>query len=117
MKNNTSGHLAEFMARCLFRLKGYRILAANYVTGKGTHAGEIDFIAKRGKTIVFVEVKKRQSLENAAYAISEHQQQRIVNAAQAFLKKHPFYQNYNMRFDAVLVKLPFKIYHLPNAWN
>lgn len=117
MNNNRSGHWAEFLARCLFRCKGYQILACNYVTGKGTRAGEVDFIARRGKTIVFVEVKKRQSLETAAYAISENQKQRIVNGAQAYLQKHPFYQNFDIRFDAVLVKLPFCLRHLPNAWN
>ena len=47
MNNYHSGHRAEFLARLLFRLKGYRILAANYVSGRGTHAGEVDFVAKR----------------------------------------------------------------------
>lgn len=117
MKNNTSGHLAEILARCFFRLKGYRIVAVNYVTGKGTHAGEVDFIARCGKNLVFVEVKKRTSIENAAYAISESQKQRIVNGAQAFLKKHPYYQDYNIRFDALLVKLPLTLRHISNAWN
>ena len=57
MNNNNSGKLAEFLARMLMRCKGYRIICGNYVTGKGTRAGEIDFIARRGKTIAFVEVK------------------------------------------------------------
>lgn len=60
MNNYHSGHRAEFLARLLFRLKGYRILAANYVSGRGTHAGEVDFIAKRGNVLVFVEVKNEQ---------------------------------------------------------
>lgn len=116
MNNNNSGKLAEFLARMLMRCKGYRIICGNYVTGKGTHAGEIDFIARRGKTIAFVEVKKRQNLEKAAYAISEQQKRRIINGAQAFLTKHPQYAGYDMRFDAVLVKLPFSLKHIPNAW-
>ena len=66
MNNYHSGHRAEFLARLLFRLKGYRILAANYVSGRGTHAGEVDFIAKRGNVLVFVEVKKRTTLDKAA---------------------------------------------------
>lgn len=116
MNHNQSGHMAEFIARSLFRLKGYRIIAQNYITGKGTFAGEVDFIARKGKKIVFVEVKKRADLETAAYAISEKQKQRISNAAKAFLKKNPHYQNYDIRFDAVLVELPLKIQHIPNAW-
>ena len=45
MNNNLSGKISELLARSMFRLKGYKILAKNYVTGKGTHAGEVDFIA------------------------------------------------------------------------
>jgi len=116
MNNNQSGHLAEFIARNFMRLKGYRILTKNYITGKGTHAGEIDFIATRGKTLVFVEVKKRSSIEKAAYAIKPTQQQRIRNAAQSFISHNPRFQNYNIRFDAVLITFPYSIQHIANAW-
>lgn len=116
MNNYHSGHWAEFLARNLFRLKGYRILASNYITGKGTNAGEVDFVARKGKTLVFVEVKKRSTLEKAAYALSELQKQRIRKGAEAFLKKHPQYCSHDIRFDAVLVKLPCSILHLKNAF-
>ena len=116
MQNNTAGHLAEYVARWYMRLHGYRILAANIVTGRGTHAGEVDFIAKRGKTLAFVEVKKRATLEEAAYAIKTTQQQRIRNGAQVFLKKNPQFQNCEIRFDAILVVFPCTIHHIPNAW-
>lgn len=116
MNNYHSGHWAEFLARNLFRLKGYRIVAANYITGKGTLAGELDFVARKGKTLVFVEVKKRSSLENAAYAISEMQKIRIRKGAEAFLKKHPQFYAFDIRFDVVLVKLPFSFLHLKNAF-
>lgn len=117
MNHNFLGKYAEFLACCLFVAKGYSILSTNYITGRGTHAGEIDFIAKKKNLIVFVEVKKRKSLEDASYAITEHQKQRITNGAKAFLKRHPAYEGYDCRFDAVLVKLPFKIEHLKNAWE
>lgn len=63
---DAKGNWAEFLARLLFRLKGYRIVAVNYVTGRGTNAGEVDFVACRQNVIVFVEVKQRSSLEKAA---------------------------------------------------
>ena len=116
MKNNTAGHLAEYMARWFMRLHGYRIIAHNFITGKGTHAGEVDFIAKRGHLLVFVEVKKRSSLEEAAYAIKTQQQQRIRKGAQSFLKNNPHYSNYEIRFDAILITFPFHIRHIKNAW-
>lgn len=116
MNNYHSGHFAETLALNFLRLKGYSLVAKNYVTGKGTSAGEIDLIVRKGQTIAFVEVKKRQSIEEAAYAILPHQQQRIIRAAEAFVARNPQYQNYDFRFDAVLIKLPLSIQHLENAW-
>ena len=103
MKADAKGHWAEFLARLLFRLKGYRIVAVNYVTGRGTNAGEVDFVACRQNVIVFVEVKQRSSLEKAAYAVKPRQQRRIWRAAEAFLQKHPQYAAFDVRFDAVTV--------------
>ena len=117
MKADTKGHLAEFLARMLFRCKGYRVIAANYVTGRGTRAGEVDFIAVRGKTVVFVEVKQRSSLEKAAEAVLSRKQKRIWRGAEAFLQKHPQYADCDIRFDVVMVKLPFKIRHLTDAFR
>ena len=116
MKNNIAGHIGEFMARNYMRLRGYRIVARNVITGKGTHSGEIDFIACRGNTLVFVEVKKRTDLETAAYAINETQQRRIRNGAAVFLQKNPRFSEYNVRFDAVLIAFPCQIKHIPNAF-
>jgi len=117
MTSDKAGKLAEFLARSLFRLKGYKIIATNYITGKGTHAGEVDFIATRGKTIVFVEVKQRQNIQTAAEAITPDQQKRIWRAAEGFLQKNPKYQDRNIRFDAVLVSLPVEIKHIQDAWR
>ena len=114
--NWQAGHWAEFWSRIWLRCKGYKIVATNYKTGRGTHAGEIDFIATKNQTLIFVEVKKRSSLELAAYAIHPSQQQRISRGAEAFLQKHPQYNNYNIRFDAVFVTFPLRIHHLKNAW-
>lgn len=114
--NYATGHFAEFLALNYLRLKGYHLVAKNYITGKGTHAGEVDLIVRKGQTLVFVEVKKRQDITTAAYAISHTQQGRIRRAAEAFLAKNTYYQNFDIRFDAVLVQLPLHIQHLPNAW-
>lgn len=116
MKNNQGGKLAEFLALLFFLAKGYLPLARNYVTGRGTNAGEVDLIVKKGRLIVFVEVKKRSNLERAAYAVTEKQKQRIIKGAEAFLKKHPQYDDCDVRFDAFLVEFPLHIRHLPNAW-
>lgn len=84
--NYHNGRLAEFCARLWLRCKGYRIIAVNYKTGRGTKAGEIDFIACRGKTLVFAEVKKRRTLDNAAYSILPAQQKELSAAPRLFCK-------------------------------
>ena len=111
-----AGHIGEFMARIYMRLLGYHIVARNFITGKGTHSGEIDFIAVRSKTLVFVEVKKRTDIETAAYAIREKQQQRIRNGANVFLQKNPQFAEYDIRFDAILIAFPCQIKHIKNAF-
>ena len=44
LTNWQKGRWAEFYARMLFRCKGYHIIAHNYKTGIGTHAGEISAV-------------------------------------------------------------------------
>ena len=116
MTNYSAGKLAEFLSCGLLKTKGYQIVARNYKTGKGTHAGEIDIIAKKDNLLVFVEVKKRKTLENAAYAISETQKSRIKKGAEAFLALNPKFENYDMRFDAILIAFPLDFQHIENAW-
>lgn len=92
--------------------KGYRILARRYKTP----VGEIDIIARRRGTLVFVEVKARDNFDAAAEAVTARQQARIVNAAQFWLAAHAGTMECPMRFDAVLVA-PGKIpWHLENAF-
>lgn len=116
MTNNKSGHFAEFMALQYLRLKGYEPVACNYITGRGTGAGEVDLIVKNQNTLVFIEVKKRQNIATAAYSILPKQQNRIRRAAEVFLAHHEEYAAFNIRFDAVLIEFPFKIRHLENAF-
>ena len=116
MKSNVAGKISEFIARTYYRLLGYKIIAKNYVTGRGTHAGEIDFIARKRKTLVFVEVKKRTSQDKAAYAISKTQQSRIRFAAESFIAQHQNYNVFDVRIDAVLIIFPFYIKRIENAF-
>ena len=116
LTNYKSGHLCEKVALLWLMMKGYRLVQMNYVVGRGTGAGEIDLIVCRGKTLVFVEVKKRASEESAKQAIRPHNQARIVRASHVFLTRFPKYQDYQIRYDAILIS-PWHIpCHLTNAW-
>src|SRR5690349_3691057 len=93
------GLSAESRAAILLRLKGYRILARRWQSA----VGEIDLVAKRGKLLVFVEVKARARLDDAAEAVTQRQRRRIASAAGAWLASHPEHANASIRFDALLV--------------
>ena len=94
-----TGLSAESRAAAYLMAKGYRILARRF----RTPYGEIDLVARRRNLLAFVEVKARASLDDAAWAVTPRQQQRIVNAAQAWLMAHPEHAEFEMRFDAMLV--------------
>jgi putative endonuclease len=115
--NRQSGFWAELAARLYFRLHGWKIVAKNYKIGRATGAGEVDFIATKHKILAFVEVKKRQSLEDAAYAVSSAQKRRLIRAAAVFAACHQEYRTFDIRFDAVLICPPLKIKHICSAWE
>jgi len=112
-----SGKIAEFLCRMYMRFHGYRIIAKNYIcgTGKKTPYGELDFVAVKGNSIVFCEVKKRQNNMEFLRALSYQQQQRILSGGQYFVRANPRYKKYEMRFDVFFVKLPFSVKWLKNA--
>jgi putative endonuclease len=90
---------AESRAAAFLLIKGYRILARRFRSA----VGEIDIVARRRRTLVFVEVKAREDFDAAAEAIGPRQQRRIIAAAQAWLAARPQDAMLDMRFDAVLV--------------
>jgi putative endonuclease len=94
-----TGLSAESRACAWLIARGYRVLARRF----RTPVGEIDIVAKRRNLVAFIEVKARAALDDAAYAVTPRQQQRIIAAAQAWLAKNPQYEQHDMRFDAVLV--------------
>jgi putative endonuclease len=94
-----TGLSAETRAAAYLMAKGYRILAKRFRTPHG----EIDLVARKRNLVAFVEVKARASLDEAAYAVTPRQQQRIIAAAQAWLMTHPEHAEFELRFDAVLI--------------
>jgi putative endonuclease len=79
-------------------MKGYRVLARRYKTP----LGELDIVARRGRRLAFVEVKRRATLDEAADALTPRAQRRLVRAAQFWLGRWPQYQAYAQCFDLVL---------------
>jgi putative endonuclease len=103
--------LAERAAIILLRLKFYSILARRY----RIRGGEIDFVARRGDTIAFVEVKARSSLEEARSAITPVKRRRLSRAARVWLAANPYAAGFTLRGDAVFVAPWRWPRHLPAA--
>ncbi len=95
------GLWAEFLARMYLRLHGYRIVACRYVTGKNTHRAEIDIIARRKNTLVFIEVKSRPDVRTAFAAITTTQRFRLRRAAETYIARTGW--RGDARFDVIAV--------------
>jgi putative endonuclease len=108
-----TGLSAESRASAMLLAKGYRILARRFRTPHG----EIDIVARKRNLIAFVEVKARETLDDAAYAVTPQQQARISNAAQGWLMTHPEHADFDMRFDVVLIAPKHLPRHLLAAFD
>ncbi len=98
------GRRAELVAAWFLRMKLYRILARRY----RTPAGEIDLVAKRGRTIAFVEVKQRPSEAAGLDAVTARTRRRISRAAALWVAAHPAAAGCELRFD-IVVALPRRL--------
>ena len=93
------GLSAESRAAAYLIAKGHRIVARRW----RSPVGEIDIVARRRGTLIFVEVKARERLDDAAEAVIVRQQRRIIAAAEVWLADHPDIGDSDIRFDVVLV--------------
>src|SRR3989440_8663523 len=94
-----TGISAESRAAALLIAKGFRILARRWKSP----VGEIDIVARRRHLLIFVEVKAREHLDDAAWSVTDRQRSRIIAAAETYLAWVPDERIHDIRFDAVLV--------------
>jgi len=99
MSSAAPGAVAERLASDFLSQRGLAIIARNFRTRRG----EIDLIARAGRTLVFVEVRLRTnaSYGGAAASITAAKQARLVAAASLYLARLP--DTPPCRFDAVLL--------------
>ena len=107
------GRWAETYARWALFAKGYRLLAKNF-----RHPlGEVDLILRRGRVLVFVEVKFRDDHKAGAYAVSPTQWRRIAAGASGFVARHPQFAGFAWRFDLFIVSRTARCQHKKNFWR
>jgi putative endonuclease len=90
---------AERRAALHYRLRGYRILGTNVWTG----GYELDLVVRRGRKLVFCEVKSKGGVGfgDPLEMVTEEKQRRVRRAAEAWLQAHPEHGALSMRFDVV----------------
>jgi len=111
------GDRGENMAAKYLRTQGMKIIVRNF----RTDVGEIDIIAREGKTLVFVEVKTRvdddPTPEQQVNSVKQHQ---ITKAARTYLARYGVPQP-PARFDVVAIVWPQgrqpRIRHTPAAFE
>ncbi|MEX0628887.1 MAG: YraN family protein [Cucumibacter sp.] len=91
------GRTGEAIAALWLIVSGHRIRAARVKTP----VGEIDLIASRGRSLVFVEVKSRASVLERDLAFAAVNRSRISAAAAFWIGTHPRYAGWDMRFDVI----------------
>ena len=111
-KAEKRGRGAEGIAAFWLRLHGWRILARR----ARVPGGEVDIVARRGRTLAFIEVKARATEEAAALSLDSYRLRRVVTAAERLAPRY-MREGDELRIDAVYVvprKLPR---HLANIWQ
>jgi putative endonuclease len=96
------GLRAERRAVWWYRLRGYRILATNAWAG----GHELDVIVRRGRRLVFCEVKEKvgDGYGDPLEMVDEEKQRRLTRAAEAWLARHPEAGDLTVSFDVVAVR-------------
>jgi putative endonuclease len=93
---------AELRALWHYRLRGYRILDTNVWAG----GNELDLVVRRGRRLVFVEVKSKsgEGYGDPLEMVGPEKQRRLVRAGHAYLASHPELAHLDCAFDVVAVR-------------
>ena len=119
-ENKQTGLWGEDIAVAYLRDKGYEILQRNFTR----RVGEIDIIARDGKTVVFVEVKLRKGTYYGSPAeyVNAAKRRRLLLTAELWLQAHP--REFRSRFDVIEILAPqgqatqrLKINHIEDAYE
>ena len=96
------GAEAERRVRRYYRLRGYRVLAANARAG----GNELDVVLRRGRRLVFCEVKARTGagFGDPVEAVGGEKERRLRRAAEAWLARRPDLAELDVAFEVVAVR-------------
>jgi putative endonuclease len=97
------GIRGEDLAVTYLKKKGYKVIERNY----RCQWGEIDLIARDKGTLIFVEIKSRSSsgFGLPQDAVDRFKQEKLIQAAKAYMAEHHLQETIPARFDVVAVHL------------
>ncbi|WP_236552588.1 YraN family protein [Belnapia sp. F-4-1] len=101
------------MAEAALGAEGWVVLARRVRTA----AGEIDLVAEREGVLVFIEVKARPSLAEAAGALGRRQRERLLRAGECWLAANPERGEAGVRFDLLLVAVDGTVRRIADAFR
>ncbi|HUE79043.1 MAG TPA: YraN family protein [Sphingomicrobium sp.] len=105
------GRGAETIAALWLRLHGWRILARR----ARVPGGEVDIVARRGRTLAFVEVKARATDAAAAFSLDAYRLRRVAVAAEQLAQRY-MRDGDELRIDAIFIVPRRFPRHLANIW-
>jgi putative endonuclease len=111
--NQAGGLAAEALAAKALEADGWVVLARRLRTA----SGEVDMVAERQGVLAIVEVKRRASLAEAAFALGPRQRARLVAAAEILLAEHPGWGRAGVRFDVLLVDAAGAVRRIADAFR
>jgi putative endonuclease len=106
------GRRGEAFARFWLRLQGWRIVARRVKSARG----EVDLIARRGRTVLFVEVKWRSTVIERDRAIDAYRLRRVAAAVESIAHRY-MREGDNPRIDVLLLAPRRWPRHIVNAWQ
>jgi putative endonuclease len=110
---HASGIDAEALACAALVREGWTVLARRVRTA----AGEVDAIAERDGLLAFIEVKRRPTLADAAWALTPRQRARLTAAAEIMLAEHPDWGRAGVRFDVLVVDAAGAVRRIADAFR
>jgi putative endonuclease len=116
-KARARGTAGEWLAAAWLRAKGYRILARQF----RALGGELDIVALTPpwstRTIVFVEVRARGTVEQAIESVGAVKRRRVEAASAQFCVRKPKLAGFPRRYDLVLLAPGHWPHHVIDAWR
>ena len=106
------GRGAETLAALWLRLHGWRIVARR----ARVPGGEVDIVARRGRTLAFVEVKARSTADAAAFSLDAYRLRRVAVAAERLAPRF-MRPGDELRIDVVYIVPRRWPRHLADVWR